>query len=347
MIEVERLSKRYGAGAHAVDALDAVDLSVARGEIVAVVGPSGSGKSTLGACVTALTPPTSGTVSIDGRPLTGRSGAGLRELRRSIGTVFQASSLLGRRTAADNVALPLDYLRVTRADRDRRVGELLERVGLGHRAHHRPHELSGGERQRVGIARALALRPSVLVADEPTSGLDADATASILDLLDELRRELGLTVLLITHEMDVVRRIADGVVRLAAGRVEEQGRVAGLVVTPTSRLGRSLLPSLPAERAPTGQTVWRVSYGSGAVPDDWLQRLGDLVDGPVSLLGATVQTVQGVRTGEALVSLTVDDPEVVTARLLDWGLVAEIESPPPAAAGSGDARRSATKAVAP
>ena len=190
--------------------------------------------------------------------------------RRSIGTVFQASSLLSRKTAADNVALPLDFLEVERSQRDARVAELLERVSLADRGGAYPHELSGGQRQRVGIARALALHPSVLLSDEAPSGLDPATTESVLAMLGQLRDDLGLTIILITHEMDVVREIADRAALLEEGKIVEEGRLEQLMRDPGSALGASLLPH-PAVSVEDGENrVWSVQYVSDRVdPDCW------------------------------------------------------------------------------
>jgi D-methionine transport system ATP-binding protein len=209
MIEVTALTKRYGS----LTVLDGVDFAVQAGEIAAVVGPSGAGKSTLARCINLLEKPTSGSILVDGKDLTRLSRRELRSARRAIGTVFQSASLLQRMTAAENVALPLRYLDISHSERVTRVHELLDRVGMLHRANHYPAQLSGGQQQRIGLARGLALKPSVLLADEPTSGLDPQTTASILKLLAELRDELRVAVVLITHEMDVVRNVADSVAR--------------------------------------------------------------------------------------------------------------------------------------
>ncbi len=194
VIEIHDLTKTYGRGADAVTVLDRVDFTVPAGEIFAVVGPSGAGKSTLAQCINLLERPTSGEVVVNGERLTDLDPKALRVARRRIGTVFQSANLLSRRTAAQNVALPLEYLGVTTAQTKARVAELLDRVGLSAHATKYPHQLSGGQRQRVGIARALALRPSVLLSDEATSGLDPAATASFLELLREVRDDLDLAV---------------------------------------------------------------------------------------------------------------------------------------------------------
>jgi D-methionine transport system ATP-binding protein len=320
VIELMDISKIYGSGAKPIAALDGISLRVNQAEISAIVGPSGSGKSTLARCVNMLERPTSGSVVVGGENLTARTEAQLRRSRRAIGTVFQASSLLRRRTAADNVALPLEYAGVDRRERRRRVAELLERVGLGDRADHYPHQLSGGQRQRVGIARALALQPSVLLADEATSGLDPETTVSILNLLRDLRDELDLTIVLITHEMDVVRRAADSAVSLQAGKVVESGSVVGLITDPASKLGAVLLPA-PAHIDPQpGEEVWHVVYDADQPAPDWISRLADALESPVSLLGASVEPICGRAVGRVIVGLQARDQEQTRRLLEQWGL---------------------------
>ncbi|GAA4963217.1 methionine ABC transporter ATP-binding protein [Kineococcus glutinatus] len=328
MIRVEALTKVYGSGPSAVTVLDGVDFAVERGEVFAVVGASGAGKSTLAHCLNLLERPTSGSVTVNGVELSRLRERDLRAARRAIGTVFQSSSLLSRSTAAENVALPLDYLGVTPAERDARVAELLERVGLSHRADHHPFQLSGGQRQRVGIARALALRPSVLLADEATSGLDPESTRSVLSLLRELRDDLGLSIVLITHEMDAVRETADRVGHLQAGRLVESGPVAALLRDPASALGRALQPLRPHAAPAPGERVWTVTYASGAVPADWLLRLSEQLRARVSLLGASVEGSGGTGTGWAVVGLPAGAEEVLDA-LAGLGLHGAPQARPP------------------
>ncbi len=302
MIEVQGLTKTYGTGAAATPVLRDVNFTVAAGEILAVVGPSGAGKSTLAQCLGLLERPTSGTIAIGGQDLTAVPERELRAARRRIGTVFQSSSLLRRRTAAENVALPLEYLGVTGAQTRARVAELLERVGLADKAGHYPHQLSGGQRQRVGIARALALRPTVLLSDEATSGLDPEATAQYLELLRDVRDELNLAVVLITHEMDTIVRVADSAARLDHGVLAEQGALVDLLTDPGSVLGESLRASGPPAAAPSGQATARLTYDAG-VPADWLSRVSLETGVAIALLSASVQAVGGVTIGTVTVGV--------------------------------------------
>jgi ABC-type methionine transport system ATPase subunit len=320
MIELTELTKVYGKGETRHAALNGVSLSVQRGEIAAVIGPSGAGKSTLARCINMLDRPTSGRVLLDGKDLTALRERHLREARRSIGTVFQASSLLSRKTAAQNVALPLDFLEVERGQRDARVAELLDRVGLADKAGAYPHQLSGGQRQRVGIARALALRPSVLLSDEATSGLDPATTKSVLAMLSELRDDLGLTIILITHEMDVVREIADRAALIEEGRIAEEGRLDALMRDPASALGSSLLPHPAPARSDGESEVWRVHYVSDQVEPDWIGRLASAIDGPVALLAAAIESVGGEPVGRATIALPPRPEPLVRDSLAASGL---------------------------
>jgi ABC-type methionine transport system ATPase subunit len=321
MIALERVDKVYGRRGRRHHVLHEISLDVPAGEIAAVIGPSGAGKSSLSRVVSLLETPTSGSVEIGGRPMAGLSSRELRMARREIGTIFQASSLLLRRDAAHNVALPLEFAGIGRAERRGRTAELLERVGLAEKAGHHPRQLSGGQRQRVGIARALALRPKLLVADEATSGLDPAATRSILDLLQELNRELGLTILLITHEMEVVRRIAHRVFAIEEGRIVESGTLRDLVHDAGSRLSRQLLPDRAIDRVPAGHSAWHVVYQGDDVPDDWVQRLRTETGLTAGIRSGTIEEVDGCLAGR--VTIVVDgEPDWLPARLAEWGLQA-------------------------
>lgn len=304
MIEIRRLSKSYPQpDGSVVPVLKHIDLTVADKCITAIVGPSGAGKSTLSKCISLLEQLTEGSILVNGKDLSRLSGAALRRERRAIGTIFQSSALLHRRTVAQNIALPLEFLGVVESDVRRRVQALLEAVELTGKAGHYPAQLSGGQQQRVGIARALALHPKVLLSDEATSGLDPQVTASILGLLRRLRDEFDLSVILITHEMDVVRRVADNVAAISGGRIVEHGRIQDLVANPASPIGRQLVPLrvIDGDRA---QTVAEVTYGAdGVVPSDWLSTLGERLDARVHLLGANVESIDDHLHGRVQISL--------------------------------------------
>jgi ABC-type methionine transport system ATPase subunit len=319
MIEIENLTKRFGDRT----VLDDISLSVGSGEILAVVGPSGAGKSTLSRCVSFLERPTSGTVRVDGKDFTRIDGAELLAARRSVGVIFQSAPLLRRRTVAQNVALPLEYLHATDGSIQKRVAELLDRVGLTERSAYFPAQLSGGQKQRVGIARALALGPSNLLSDEATSGLDPTTTKQILSLLSHLRDEYGLSIILITHEMEVVREIADSVARIDEGRIIESGSVEDVILDPTSVLAHELLPDRPSVPLHGAGEVWEVSYASREVPLDWLtsiQSAPGISDAKVSVLSASVEAIRGIAVGRAVLAISPSTPRGFQEYLTDRGL---------------------------
>lgn len=251
LIEFRGVGKTFGSGSRAVTALEGIDLSVEPGEVFAVIGHSGAGKSTLVRLINALERADSGTVLVGGTDITGLPERRLRQVRRGIGMVFQQFNLLRSRTAFGNVAYPLKVAGWDSARREERVAELLRFVGLLDKAWHYPDQLSGGQQQRIGIARALATNPEILLADEATSALDPETTGEVLDLLGRINAELGITIVVITHEMDVMRRIADRVAVLDAGRLVEQGRVADVFANPaaetTRRFVRTVLPDRPSD----------------------------------------------------------------------------------------------------
>ncbi|WP_214412240.1 methionine ABC transporter ATP-binding protein [Sphaerisporangium fuscum] len=295
MIRVSGLRKVYGTG---VVALDGVDLDVREGEIFGVLGQSGAGKSTLLRCVNLLERPTSGTVTVAGQELTALDLAGLRRARQRIGMIHQHFALLSSRTVAGNVAFPLEVAGVPRAERGKRVAELLELVGLDGKASAYPAQLSGGQKQRVGIARALAARPKVLLSDEATSALDPATTQSILALLKRLNAELGLTILLITHEMHVIKSVCDSVAIMRDGRVAEAGTLAELVARPGSLLTREIFP-LP-EPAPAGSVT--VTF-AGQADEPVMSSLVRKFDVDVNILGGSLEDLGGVPAGRLRVRL--------------------------------------------
>ncbi|WP_051223424.1 methionine ABC transporter ATP-binding protein [Agrococcus lahaulensis] len=230
IVELAAVSKRYRGADDPRPALDDVDLTIRRGEIFGVIGESGAGKSTLLQVLSGLVVPDAGRVTVAGRDVGALGRRGLRELRREIGVVFQGIHLLSSRTVRDNVRLALQLgprsERPARAAQATAIDEMLEFVGLGHRADHYPAQLSGGERQRVGLARALVGRPALLLCDEPTSSLDTTTTADVLRVLEKARDELGSTVIVITHDLDVVKALCNRAALLERGAVRELFAVA-------------------------------------------------------------------------------------------------------------------------
>lgn len=248
MIHIENLSKTYATPHGEFQALRGINLHIEQGEVFGIIGPSGAGKSTLVQCINLLERPNQGNISIGGQALTGLTEAQLREQRRRIGMVFQGFNLLSRRTVYGNVALPLEIAGVSKAEIPARVERLLALVGLEHLRDRYPSQISGGQKQRVGIARALASKPAVLLCDEATSALDPDTTAAILALLAEINQRLGLTIVLITHQLEVVKNLCDHAALLENGQLIEGGKIADLLATPWSRLRKALLHDRQAER---------------------------------------------------------------------------------------------------
>ncbi|KLJ00619.1 methionine ABC transporter ATP-binding protein [Luteimonas sp. FCS-9] len=232
MIRFERIHKSFPVHGREVVALHPLDLTIEAGEVFGIVGHSGAGKSTLLRLINGLETPTGGTLTVDGQTLGSLDGDGLRRLRRRVGMIFQHFNLLSARTVLDNIAFPLLLAGTPKAQARARAQELLVRVGLEAHRDKYPAQLSGGQKQRVGVARALATEPKILLCDEATSALDPQTTASVLQLLDGINRELGLTIVLITHEMDVVRRVCDRVAVLDAGHLVESGPVAEVFLHP-------------------------------------------------------------------------------------------------------------------
>lgn len=247
MITVTDLRKVYRQGSRDVVALDGVSMSVPKGSIHGIIGHSGAGKSTLVRCLTLLDRPTSGTVTIDGRELTSVKDSEIRLARRRIGMVFQHANLMDSRTASANIAHPLELVGTPKREIDERVTELLALVGLQDFAGAYPAQLSGGQKQRVGIARALATNPSILLADESTSALDPDTTREVLRLLRKVNEELGITIVVITHEMDVVRTIAHRVSVMEDGRVVESGPVIDIFARPREDVTRRFVSTIVDE----------------------------------------------------------------------------------------------------
>jgi len=225
MIVIDQLSKIFKTNEHELKAVDDLSLSIEKGEIFGVIGYSGAGKSTFIRLINRLEEPTSGTVEIEGQNITGLSKHDLRVKRQEIGMIFQHFNLLWSRTVEENIAFPLEIAGTSKADIKARVQELIDLVGLTGKEKNYPSQLSGGQKQRVGIARALANKPKVLLCDEATSALDPETTDSILALLVDINEKLGLTIILITHEMHVIQKICHNVAVMEAGRVVEQGNV--------------------------------------------------------------------------------------------------------------------------
>lgn len=316
MITVTDLKKVYYQARREIRALDGVTLTVPDNAVHGIIGQSGAGKSTLVRCVALLDRPTSGSVEIDGVELTAVHAADLRKARRRLGLVFQQANLFDSRTIAGNVAYPLELAGVGRAERRARAAELLRLVGLGDAGDAYPSQLSGGQRQRVGIARALATDPDVLLCDEPTSALDPGTTDEILDLIGSLKARLGLAVLVITHEMHVVKRICDSVSLLEDGLVVESGSLAETVGRFGSRLSDSLLALPPHDAGVEGRVV-EVLYATTPGEPPTLSAAERHFGLDLPVLAGTIEHLAGTTFHRARVSLPPDAPTSEVMRFLE------------------------------
>lgn len=240
MIRIKNLSKTFDKSCN-VDALKNVNLSIEAGDVCGVIGMSGAGKSTLLRCIAMLETPSSGSIEIDGRDIFSLKGKELLDLKKSLGVVFQGYNLLMQRSIRQNIAFPLELIKMPKDQIAKRVDELLCLVGLSDKAEEYPSQLSGGQRQRVAIARALASNPKVLLCDEPTSALDPLTTRSILKLLREINHTLGVTIVIITHEIGVVRSICNKVAVIDAGEIAESGLTKEIFAAPQSQAAKQLL----------------------------------------------------------------------------------------------------------
>lgn len=331
VITTSGLTKVYRSRGREVTALDGVDLHVREGEVYGVIGQSGAGKSSLIRCVNLLERPTAGTVTVAGQDLTALAGRGpragkeLRQARSRIGMVFQHFNLLSSRTVQDNVELPLEILGTTGKERSRKALELLDLVGLADKAKSYPAQLSGGQKQRVGIARALAGDPKVLLSDEATSALDPETTRSILQLLRDLNRQLGLTVLLITHEMDVVKSICDSAALMDKGRIVESGTVSDLLSTPGSELAAALFP-VGGDPSGEDRTVLDVTFHGEAATQPVISQLSRTYNIDISILGAAIDTVGGLQVGRMRIELPgrYEDNVVPVGFLREQGLQIDV-----------------------
>ena len=314
IIQLKHLTKRFGSGDGQVRALEDISIDIQAGEIFGVIGLSGAGKSTLVRCINLLERPTGGEVVVDGQDMMRLSPRQLREARKSIGMIFQGFHLLMQRTALDNVCFPLELAGTPRREAAARAQELLELVDLGGRAAAYPAQLSGGQKQRVAIARTLAADPKVLLCDEATSALDPKTTRDILRLIQDINRRLGITVVVITHEMKVIEEICSRVAILDHGRLAETGTVEEVFAHPRSEAGRRLVypDGVPAEVLSTAADqarVVRVAFNGGTSYQPLIASLAIDCGVKANILGADTRNIDGRAFGTMLLGLPEDGAE--------------------------------------
>ena len=310
IIEIQHLSKIFGSGEEKVAALLDVSLSVQKGEIFGIIGLSGAGKSTLVRCINLLERPSEGKVLFHGSDLMGLKEKELRLQRRKISMIFQSFNLLDQRTNLDNICFPLELSGVPKKDARKRAMELLEIVGLPDKANAYPVQLSGGQKQRIAIARALASDPEVLLCDEATSALDPTTTDSILKLLQQINRERGITVIIITHQMSVIEQICHRVAILDRGEVAEIGRVEDVFSNPKSNAGRRLVSPNMALPLTDEMPIARIAFNGNASSDPIIASVAMELGIKVSIMGADTRNVDGKAFGTMLISL----PEELSER---------------------------------
>lgn len=324
MIEFQNVSKVYNSGGKEIQALNSINLKVNKGEIFGVVGFSGAGKSSLIRCVNSLEKPTSGKVIVDGHDLTTISKKRIREVKKSIGMVFQHFNLLNSKTVYANVAMPLILSKVPKDQIKQRVSELLEFVGLGDKAQVYPDQLSGGQKQRVGIARALATQPSILLCDEATSALDPQTTGSILELLKKINKEYGITILMITHEMAVIREICDRVAVMEAGKVIEEGTVFDIFSAPKTNTAQNFVSTVMHDQIPPSilnmmerkralNHIFHITFVGESTGSPFLSQLSKILDVEINVLFGNITELQGIPFGKLIVEIQGADTEVKRA----------------------------------
>ncbi|MFB9327290.1 methionine ABC transporter ATP-binding protein [Paenibacillus aurantiacus] len=332
MIELASITKMYQVGKQSVEAISDIDLTVRKGEIFGIIGHSGAGKSTLLRCVNLLERPTSGSVKVAGVELTALSDRQLQKERRKIGMIFQHFNLLSMATVKENIAFPLQLAKLPKAEIASRVNELLQLVGLEHHGDKYPAQLSGGQKQRVGIARALANNPDVLLCDEATSALDPQTTSAILALLLDINQKLGITILLITHEMQVIRSICDRVAVIDGGTIVEMGDVIDVFLKPQHPVTQDFVDEAAESHSDIRQLlsarqgrIFRVHYVGNVTYEPILYNAVKAFGVQVAILQGTISRMKQTPYGELIVEFIGASLEIdgILAQLRQDGLNVE------------------------
>ncbi len=317
MIEIERLCKTYPSSAGDVEALKDIDLRIEDGEIFGIIGLSGAGKSTLVRCINLLERPTSGSIRIDGKDITRVSRAELLKMRRTISMIFQGFNLLEQRSVLRNITFPLELAGVKPAAAREKARDLLKVVGLEQKADVYPAQLSGGQKQRVAIARALASDPRYLLCDEATSALDPNTTRAILELLRTINRDMGVTIIVITHEMKVIDQICDRVAVIDRSRIAEMGKVSDVFINPQSEIARELI--LPQDRAAidtSGGKKLRLTFDGEYSTSPLISRMTLECQAPVNIIFADTKEYKNIIYGHMIIELP-NDPHQAD-KIISW-----------------------------
>lgn len=311
MIKVRNLVKVYETSDNKVEALNGIDLDVLKGEIFGVIGLSGAGKSSLVRCISSIEKPTKGEIFINGVDISKLSGKDLRESRKKIGMVFQHFNLYMNRTVFENIAFPLEISNVDKGVIKKRVHELLEIVGLSDKKDVYPHMLSGGQKQRVGIARALAPNPDILICDEATSALDPVTTKSILDLIKEINNKLDITVLVITHEMNVIKEICNKVAILESGKIIEEGSVIDIFVSPKTNTAKTFFgdPNLKLSNhayrkvLEKHRTLYKINFIGDNSVDAYISSAIKKFNIDIAILAGNIQEINDTLIGSLVIDI--------------------------------------------
>ncbi|WP_303862049.1 methionine ABC transporter ATP-binding protein [Alkalibaculum bacchi] len=308
IIEIKELTKSFYTKDGEVKALDHIDLTIHKGDIFGIIGMSGAGKSTLVRCMNFLEVPTSGTVIVDGQDLSALSKKGLRELRHSMGMIFQQFNLLMQKTVMENVCFPLEIAGVNKAEAQEKARELLAIVGLENKEKAYPSQLSGGQKQRVAIARALATDPKVLLCDEATSALDPTTTRSILALLKDINKRLNITIVIITHEMSVIEGICSHVAIIDQSKIAESGRVQEIFTHPTTLAAQKLVyPDGQKTSENIGKRSLRIVFDGSSSYDPVVSEMILACKAPVNILYADMKDIEGTAIGQMVIQLPSDE----------------------------------------
>lgn len=317
IIRLEKLGKEFITSNGTVKALDNINLDIWQGEIFGIIGLSGAGKSTLVRCINYLEVPTSGDVIFQGQPMSKMGEGGIRKARRSMGMIFQQFNLLAQRNVIQNICFPLELIGTPKDQAKKRAEELLELVGLTDRAKAYPAQLSGGQKQRVAIARALATNPAVLLCDEATSALDPNTTKAILNLLKEINKKMGVTVIVITHEMTVIEAICDRVAIIDNSQIAEVGSVAKIFSMPKSNIGRQLIMGDTVHSGDFGKSkMIRIIFDGRASDEPVLANMILACKSPVNIMYAATKDIKGTAMGQMIIQLSED--EIEARRMINY-----------------------------